>query len=154
MSDYVIAVYMSFSSWHVHGSHSVCLPWRHVRSLLHAPHVFHDVDRTSRLVWPRRYSHVGGRCPKALGTPPLGSTGACRCSPSGSESCDHCATDLGTAATTPDRGTVATAHQGWGAAATGRGYATARALGQLPPSPAPGWVPSLMNRDGAWKIEP
>jgi hypothetical protein len=26
MSNYVIAVYVSFRSWHVHGSHSVCLP--------------------------------------------------------------------------------------------------------------------------------
>jgi hypothetical protein len=26
MSNYVIAVYVSFWSWHVHGSHSVCLP--------------------------------------------------------------------------------------------------------------------------------
>jgi hypothetical protein len=26
MSNYVIVVYMSFWSWHVHGSHSVCLP--------------------------------------------------------------------------------------------------------------------------------
>jgi hypothetical protein len=26
MSNYVITVYMSFWSWHIHGSHSVCLP--------------------------------------------------------------------------------------------------------------------------------
>jgi hypothetical protein len=26
MSNYVIAVYVSFLSWHIHGSHSVCLP--------------------------------------------------------------------------------------------------------------------------------
>jgi hypothetical protein len=26
MSNYVIVVYVSFLSWHVHGSHSVCLP--------------------------------------------------------------------------------------------------------------------------------
>jgi hypothetical protein len=26
MSNYVIDVYVSFWSWHVHGSHSVCLP--------------------------------------------------------------------------------------------------------------------------------
>jgi hypothetical protein len=26
MSNYVIVVYVSLRSWHVHGSHSVCLP--------------------------------------------------------------------------------------------------------------------------------
>jgi hypothetical protein len=51
--------------------------------------------------------------------------------------------DLGTAASTPDRGITATARRGRGAAATavtGRGSTTARAIGQ--PS-------SLMNRVGA-----
>jgi hypothetical protein len=39
------------------------------------------------------------------------------------------ATDLGTAATTPDRGTSATARRGHGVAATGWGSTTAHALG-------------------------
>jgi hypothetical protein len=58
------------------------------------------------------------------------------------------ATDLGTAATTPDRGTTATVRRGQGAAATaatGRGSTAARALGQPPSSHAS----SLMNWDGA-----
>jgi hypothetical protein len=56
--------------------------------------------------------------------------------------------DLGTAASTPDRGTAATARRGRGAAATaatGRGSTAARAIGQPPLSHAP----SLMNLDGA-----
>jgi hypothetical protein len=58
------------------------------------------------------------------------------------------AVDLGTTASTPDRGTAATARRGRGAAATtatGRGSTAARAIGQPPSSHAP----SLMNLDGA-----
>jgi hypothetical protein len=71
----------------------------------------------------------------------------CR-SPSRSESRRHRATDLGTVAATPDRGTAATTRPGRGATATattGRGGTIARGLGQPPPSHAPGWAPSLMN---------
>jgi hypothetical protein len=31
MSNYLIDVYVSFLSWHIHGSHSVCLPKPGVR---------------------------------------------------------------------------------------------------------------------------
>jgi hypothetical protein len=58
------------------------------------------------------------------------------------------AADLGTDASTPDRGTTATARRGRGAAttaATGRGSTAARAIGQPPSSHAS----SLMNLDGA-----
>jgi hypothetical protein len=58
------------------------------------------------------------------------------------------AADLGTAASTPDRGTAATARRGRGAvatAATGRGSTAARAIGQ----PSSSHAPSLMNLDGA-----
>jgi hypothetical protein len=66
-----------------------------------------------------------------------------RRSPSGSGSHRHRATDLGTAATThPSQGATAIA-------TTGQGSVAARALVQPPPSPAPGWASSLMNRDGA-----
>ena len=61
------------------------------------------------------------------------------------------AADLGTAASTPDRGTAATVRQGQGAAAiaaTGRGSAATRALGQPSPSHAPWWASLLMNRNG------
>jgi hypothetical protein len=79
MSNYVITVYMSFWSWHVHGSHSVCLPKPGVtsRAIIAA--------RTSCLPWrgsnlaPRAAPSLlarRGRCPSALGTPPLGSTRA------------------------------------------------------------------------------
>jgi hypothetical protein len=55
--------------------------------------------------------------------------------------------DLGTAASTSDRGTAATARLGQGitaTAATGRGSTAARAIGQPPSS----HTPSLMNLDG------
>ena len=58
------------------------------------------------------------------------------------------AADLGTTASTLDRGTAATARRGQGAAptaATGRWSTAARAIGQPPSSHAP----SLMNLDGA-----
>jgi hypothetical protein len=56
-----------------------------------------------------------------------------------------------------DRGITATARPGRGANATatvGRVSAAARALGQPPPSHAPGWVPLLVNRGEASKTEP
>jgi hypothetical protein len=93
---------------------------------------------------------------RALGTPPLACIGPRRRSSSRSGSHHYRATDLETAATTLGWGTTATVCSGRGGAttiATGRG-STARALGQLPPSHATGWAPSLMNRDGVWKIEP
>jgi hypothetical protein len=71
----------------------------------------------------------------------------CR-SPSRSGSRRHRATDLGTVAATPDRGTAATTRPGRGSAATattGRGGTVARSLGQPPPSHAPGWASLLMN---------
>jgi hypothetical protein len=67
MSNYVIAMYVSFSSWHVHGSHSVCLPKPGVTaslvgadplaralalSLSHEPHL---------LVRPQPPAHVPSR---------------------------------------------------------------------------------------------
>jgi hypothetical protein len=56
------------------------------------------------------------------------------------------ATDLGTTAFTPDRGTTTTARRGVaGTAATGRGSTAVRAIVQPPSSHAP----SLMNLDGA-----
>jgi hypothetical protein len=63
------------------------------------------------------------------------------------------AADLGTTASTPDRGTATTARRGRGAAATaatGWGSTTARAIWQPPSSHAP----SLMNLDGALKLDP
>jgi hypothetical protein len=39
MSNYVIVVYVSFWSWHVHGSHSVCLPKLGVIEAEHDLHV-------------------------------------------------------------------------------------------------------------------
>jgi hypothetical protein len=103
----------------------------------------------------RRYSHIEG-CRLLVGLKSVAASGPrgrrrlpaqghCRRSPSGSGAA---ATGLGTAASTSDRGTAATASRGRGAAATaatGRGSAAARAIGQLP---------LLMNRDGARKTDP
>jgi hypothetical protein len=58
------------------------------------------------------------------------------------------ATDLETAATTPDQGTAATTCRGQGVATTattGLGSTATRALGQ----PSSSHAPSLMNQDGA-----
>jgi hypothetical protein len=104
----------------------------------------------ARLLW--EYRRLG-----ALGMPLLARTGDRHRSPSGSGSHRHRATDLGAATTTTlDRGTATIACPGRVAAATaatGRGSTAMRTLGQPPPSHAPGWEPSLMNQDGAWKIE-
>jgi hypothetical protein len=62
------------------------------------------------------------------------------------------ANDLGIAATTPDRGIATTVRLDQGAvatAATGQRFAATCALEELPSSHASGWVPSLMNQDGA-----
>jgi hypothetical protein len=111
--------------------------------------------RTSRLMRRRRYSHVDGRRLLAgLGSATSSGPRGRRCllaqgprcrSPSGSVIRGAAATDLGTAATTPDRGTSATARRGHGVAATGWGSTAAHALGQPPSSHAA----SLMNRGGA-----
>jgi hypothetical protein len=82
----------------------------------------------------------------APGTPQLARTWPRRRLPSESRSRHHHVTDLGIAAATPDRGTAATARLGLGATATGQGSVVARALGQLPPSHAPEWAPSLMDQ--------
>jgi hypothetical protein len=120
----------------------------HARSSLRTPRTFRDAARTSRLVCRRRYSHIEG-CRLLAGR---GSATA---------ACPHKGTvvarpldrgaavaDLGTVASTPDRGTAATARRGRGTAATiatGRGSTAARAIGQPPSSHAP----LIMNLDGA-----
>jgi hypothetical protein len=101
----------------------------------------------------RRYSHVDGRRLLAgLGSAASsGPRGRRRLpaqeGPAVARPLDRraAATDLGTAATTPDRGTSATARRGHGVAATGWGSTAAHALGQPPSSHAA----SLMNRGGA-----
>jgi hypothetical protein len=93
-------------------------------------------------------------CLDAPGMPPLARTGLRRCSPFGSGSCRHRATDMGTAIANPDQGTAATARPGRGAlatAATDRGANATRALGQPSLSHTHVWASSLMNRGGAWK---
>jgi hypothetical protein len=132
----------------------------HARSSLRAPRTFRDATRTSRLMCCRRYSHIeGAACSSALEVPP--SRG-----PGDAAACPHKGTavarpldwgavddDLGTAASTPDRGTATTAHRGHGTAttaATNRGSTTARAIGQPPSS----HTLSLMNQDGESKTEP
>jgi hypothetical protein len=108
--------------------------------------------RTSRLMRRRRYSHVDGRRLLAdLGSATSSGPRGRRRLPVQGHRClspsnrGAAATDLGTAATTPDRGTSATARRGHGVVATGWGSTVAHALGQ-PPSSHAG---SLMNRGGA-----
>jgi hypothetical protein len=99
------------------------------RSSLRAPRTSRDAARTSRLVFHRRYTHIEGRCLLAG----LGSAAAA-CSHKGTavaRPLDQGAAGggLGTAASTPDRGTATTARRGRGAAATaatGRGSTAAR----------------------------
>jgi hypothetical protein len=111
----------------------------HARSSLRTPRTFCDAARTSRLVCRCRYSHIEGRRllagrGSAAASGPrerrrLTAQGHCRRSPSRS---GVAAADLGAAASTPDRGTAATARRGWGAAATaatGRGSTAACAIG-------------------------
>jgi hypothetical protein len=132
----------------------------HARSSLRAPRTFRDAAQTSRLVCRRRYSHIEGRRLLA------GRGSAAASGPGNAAACPHkgtvvarpldrgaAAADMGIAASTPDRGTAATARRGRGAAATtatGRGSTAARAIGQPPSSHAP----SLMNLDGTGKLNP
>jgi hypothetical protein len=112
----------------------------HARSSLHAPRAFRDATRTSCLVRRRCYSHVRGRLLLArLGSDAASGPRGRHRSPSRSRSHRHRATNMGTAATTSNRGTAATGRGATVTVATGRGSAAAHALGQ----------PSLMNRDGA-----
>jgi hypothetical protein len=115
----------------------------YARSSLRVPRAFRDIARTSRLVWRRHYSHVGGAACPHMARHRL---------PSGSRS--H---RPGNHTTTPDRGNVDTACSSQGAAATaatGRGSTAARALGQPLTSYTPRCAPPLINQDGTWKTEP
>jgi hypothetical protein len=148
------------------------------------------VARISRLLWRRSLEHrascvavaptsTGVACSPALEVPPARGFGDVAACPHKGPAVAR-PLDRGTAATTPERGTSATARwgngvaatglgtaataqghyrrlpsgsgaaaatacRGRGAAATGRGSTAARAIGQ---------PPSLMNRDGAWKLIP
>jgi hypothetical protein len=100
----------------------------------------------------RRYSHVDGRrllagLGSAASSGPQGRRRLPAQGPAVARPLDRgdTATDLGTAATTPDRGTSATVRRGYGVASTGWGSTAAHALGQPPSSHAA----SLMNRGGA-----
>jgi hypothetical protein len=106
----------------------------------------------SRLMRRRRYSHIDGRRLLAgLGSAASSGPRGRRCLPAQGRRVARplnwgaTSTDLGSAATTPDRGTSATARRGHGVAATGWGSTVAHALGQPPSSHAA----SLMNRGGA-----
>jgi hypothetical protein len=94
------------------------------------------------------YSHVDGRrLLTGLGSAASSGPRGRRRLPAVAHPLDRgaAASDMGTTATTPDRGTSATARQGHGAAATGWGSIAVHALGQPPSSHAA----SLMNQGGA-----
>jgi hypothetical protein len=144
------------------------------RSSLRAPRTSRDAARTSRLVCRCRYSHIEGhRLLAGLGSAAASGPGDAAACPHKGTAVAHpldrgaTAGGLGIAASTPDRGTAATARRGRGVAATaatgrgstaatgrgstaatgrgstaatGRGSTVARTIGQ--PS-------SLMNWDGA-----
>jgi hypothetical protein len=126
----------------------------HDRRCAHlAPSVTPLEPRASCVAIATRTSR-GAACSPALEvTPPRGPEDAVACPHKGTAVArpldwGAAVADLGTAASTPDRGTTATARQGRGAAATvatGRGSIAARAIGQQSLSHAP----SLMNLDWA-----
>jgi hypothetical protein len=104
------------------------------------PVVARPLDRGTAATTPDRETSATVRRGNGVAATSLGTAataqGHCRRSPSGSGAA---AAGLGTATTAcRGRGAAATA-------ATGRGSTTARAIGQ---------PPSLMNRDGAWKLNP
>jgi hypothetical protein len=130
----------------------------HDRRCTHlAPSVTSLVPRASCGAIATRMSGSAA-CSPVLGVPPPRGprdTAACPHSgPTVARPLDRgaAATNLGTAATTPDRGTTISVHLARGATvvvATGRGSAAARSLGQPPPLNAPGWALLLINRDRA-----
>jgi hypothetical protein len=102
--------------------------------------------RTSRLMRHRRYSHVDGRRLLAgLGSATSsGPRGRCRLPAQGPavvRPLDRgaAATDLGTTATTSDRGTSATARRGHRVAATDWGSTAAARSGATAVANEPGW---------------
>jgi hypothetical protein len=98
----------------------------HARSSLRASRTFRDAARTSCLVCRRRYSHIEGRRLLPGDAAARSHKGTAIARPLDRWAA---AADLGTAASTPVRGTATTTRQGRGAeatAATGRGSTVAR----------------------------